>query len=409
MRISVRYEKIQQKIINKLLDKYENSKTFLGTNQVNQAFEVKVIELFPKYSDDAEYDLFCEINDAIYDLEKEGLINVVCQRNNIIKSVLLNKDSLESCYDFIKREPKKEQNKWFMQVMKEYSNYSDILNKYFSVQKDKIDKNQKVEYYTGDKEEYIDVLKLVIELQNNNEEQFIRDFSIKLYNNSKRVEQIASKAQGLMYQYGDFQEKESVFEECGIVKTPTYVCMKGQGVIELGNQIIDLSKINGDIALSTESLKSLKRINIKVGRVITIENLTSFHDYNASKDFVIYLGGFHNKIKRRFLMFLYEQNTNKEYRHFGDIDAGGFYILEHLKEKTKIPFKSIYMDIAVLKKFRNNERKLTKNDVKRINDLIEKLNFLFEKGELQEDYRNVLNYMLEHNCKLEQESVVDLD
>ena len=67
------------------------------------------------------------------------------------------------------------------------------------------------------------------------------------------------------------------------------------------------------------------------------------------------------------------------------------------------------MDIAVLKKFRNNERKLTKNDVKRINDLIEKLNFLFEKGELQEDYRNVLNYMLENNCKLEQESVVDLD
>ena len=102
--------------------------------------------------------MFCEINDAIYDLEKEGLINVVCQRNNIIKSVLLNKDSLEACYDFIKREPKKEQNKWFMQVMKEYSNYSDILNKYFSVQKDKIDKNQKVEYYTGDKEEYIDLL-----------------------------------------------------------------------------------------------------------------------------------------------------------------------------------------------------------------------------------------------------------
>ena len=56
MEISVRYEKIQQKIINKLLDKYENSKTFLGTNQVNQAFDVKVIELFPKYGDDAEYD-----------------------------------------------------------------------------------------------------------------------------------------------------------------------------------------------------------------------------------------------------------------------------------------------------------------------------------------------------------------
>ena len=170
-----------------------------------------------------------------------------------------------------------------------------------------------------------------------------------------------------------------------------------------------MSKINGDIALSTESLKSLKRIIIKASRVITIENLTSFHDYNASKDFVIYLGGFHNKTKRRFLMFLYEQNTNKEYRHFGDIDAGGFYILEHLKEKTKIPFKSIYMDIDVLKKYRNNTRELSKNDVKRINDVLLNLNYLSEKEELQEDYRNVLNYMLEHNCKLEQENVVDLD
>ena len=52
---------------------------------------------------------------------------------------------------------------------------------------------------------------------------------------------------------------------------------------------------------------------------------------------------------------------------------------------------------------------MVNNIIKNKVDLIEKLNFLFEKGELQEDYRNVLNYMIEHNCKLEQENVVDLD
>ena len=67
------------------------------------------------------------------------------------------------------------------------------------------------------------------------------------------------------------------------------------------------------------------------------------------------------------------------------------------------------MDIDVLKKYRNNTRELSKNDVKRINDVLLNLNYLSEKEELQEDYRNVLNYMLEHNCKLEQESVIDLD
>ena len=39
----------------------------------------------------------------------------------------------------------------------------------------------------------------------------------------------------------------------------------------------------------------------------------------------------------------------------------------------------------------------TKNDVKRITALLEKLNKLSLKGELQEDYREVLRYMLEHN------------
>lgn len=69
---------------------------------------------------------------------------------------------------------------------------------------------------------------------------------------------------------------------------------------------------------------------------------TSFHDYSAEDDFVVYLGGFHNKVKRDFLLYLYQWNPEKEYRHFGDIDAGGFYILEHLKKETGIPFRSLY-------------------------------------------------------------------
>ena len=65
----MRYEKIQQKTLNRLLDKYEKSKTFTGTNQVNQRFEKRIIELFSKYNDDAEYELICDVNDSLKDLE----------------------------------------------------------------------------------------------------------------------------------------------------------------------------------------------------------------------------------------------------------------------------------------------------------------------------------------------------
>ena len=108
-------------------------------------------------------------------------------------------------------------------------------------------------------------------------------------------------------------------------------------------------------------------------RVVTIENLTSFHEYIPDGDFVVYLGGFHNKVKREFLCFLFEQNPEKEYRHFGDIDAGGFYILEHLKRKTGIPFLSLYMDTKILQIYRESTMPLTTGDRKRLHALYDEL------------------------------------
>ena len=75
--------------------------------------------------------------------------------------------------------------------------------------------------------------------------------------------------------------------------------MSGNGSIKIGGksssdeQKIDLSIIEGDIALSTESVKSLKDVIVMGKRVVTVENLTSFHDYSVEDDFVVYLGGFH--------------------------------------------------------------------------------------------------------------------
>ena len=91
----MRRNDIQRKIIHNLLDKYENSKTFLGENQAYQKFSRRLIELFPRYNDDAEYDYFCGINDALKELQSIGLIILRFQRGNIIESVELNLQQLE--------------------------------------------------------------------------------------------------------------------------------------------------------------------------------------------------------------------------------------------------------------------------------------------------------------------------
>ena len=108
---------------------------------------------------------------------------------------------------------------------------------------------------------------------------------------------------------------------------------------------------------------------------------------------MIYLGGFHNAIRRNFIKKIADQNPTITFLHFGDIDAGGFYILEHLIKKTGISFKPFMMDVETLEKYRGSTKSLTENDRKRLNRL--------EKTRFNE----VISYMLEHNCKLEQEAI----
>ncbi len=402
------FKKIQDIVLNKLLDKYEKSKTFTGTNQMNQSFGKRVSEMFSKYNDDAEYELFCDVNEALHKLEMLQYISIIYERGDIINMVSLNVANLDEIYEFVGREPKRDENGWLLDTMLYFENKLNnnsrlqLLENYFKIQREKLSKNQKVEYFDGEKTNYVDLLTLVYELLINENEIFVRDLSIRLFHDSKRVEKLESKAKALLYQYGEYLDKETVFEECNVLKTPTYVSVKGKAILMIAGQTVDLSKLMGDIALSTESLKELESVKVTGKRIVTVENLTSFHNYGAAKqesdDFIIYLGGFHNRAKREFLMKLYEQNKDKEYRHFGDIDAGGFYILEHLKRKTGIPFVSLCMDINTLEKYMEHTKALTVNDRKRLELLLNKL----------ECDREVVEFMLNKDCKLEQEAVYEL-
>ncbi|MCI8364186.1 MAG: hypothetical protein HFG34_04465 [Eubacterium sp.] len=403
---------LQGKVLQHLLDLYEKSKTFLEINKVSQSFSVPVDRLFPRYKDDSEYDFFCRVNESLEELENLSFVFLERERNGILKKVVLNRDRLDECYKALGRTPRKEEQAHITELWEELCHESQRgdgrlqpLWDYIEVQKERIAGNKNVEYYEQDLEDYRDLLKLAVAALSNEQEIFIRTLSIQLFANSKRLEKLAPRLKALLFRYGEYGDKDSVLEECGIVRTPTYVVMKGNARIRLGSQRIDLSQIEGDLALSTSSLKELRQAEVLGERVVTIENLTTFHEFPSGSDFVVYLGGFHNKVKREFLLFLYKQNSHKEYRHFGDIDAGGFYILEHLKKKTGISFMSLMMDRKVLEKYRGSTMPLTGNDRRRLQSLYDELTRQVAEGTAVEDYRDTLAYMLEQNCKLEQEVV----
>ena len=384
--------KYEKDILNALLDKYERSKSFTGNSKVARKIKVKILEMFPEYEDEAEYELFTEVNDAVVQLAEKGYIYPKENKNDMITYLELNVNAMENIYSVLSRVPKGQINNQIMQLLHYYESKSQILYAYCDTQKKRLSENKKVEFFDGDISEYENILKSVAAIINVAEETYIRDFSVKVLNDSKAFDRIKNKVAKLLFRYGDYPNEDTILEDLNIIKNPGHVYFKGCGSITISGQTIDLSALNGDIAVSSVLLNSIEEIRVTGENVITIENLTTFNDFSDPGALVIYLGGYHNSHRRNFIRKIYEQNANKRYLHYGDIDAGGFYILLHLRRKTGVPFEAYHMDIETLKRYSKNTRMLTENDRKRLIALIDS------------EFSNTVNYMLENNCKLEQEA-----
>ena len=385
--------KYEKQILNVLIDKYEGSKSFIGTNQVNQSFTCKLDQLFPKYKDDSEYDLFCAVNESVDALVEEGFVTVKKLKNRVIQSVTLNLEDINKVYEYLGRIPKSDIVVDLKKILILYKDCNVILSAYCSRQLERLAENKSVEFFDDDFDIYESILKIVSKITEVKNETFERDFSIQVLGDSKAFEKIRSKVVSFLYEYGDFPDKETLLADLNIVKNPGHVYFKGKGKLTICGQQIDFSKMPGDMAISSEMLKNVDSVTVFGDVVITIENLTTFNAFNCEKSFAIYLGGYHNTSRRNFIKKVYEQNSDKQYLHFGDIDAGGIHILKHLRAKTNIQFLPYKMDIETLSANMGSWKKLTDNDIKRLRKIEDK------------EFQGLIDYMLSNNCKLEQEAI----
>ena len=393
---------ILNKILGYLVDRYENSRTFIGDNKTRQTFRVYISKVLPKYADDSEYTFYQDVNLALAEIETTGIVVLKKERNGRIEYAELRIENIEKAYLCLKRKSKSEKNNEILLLFAEFENldkeiYAPLLW-HIIRQKQCLKENKKTQFTDDGIENYRDILTAAKAVLENRAEILIREMSVRLFNNSKRLEEIESQVRTLLFNSGEscgrpYDGRETVFEEHDILKMPSYIMLKGKGILHCG-QDIDLAKIGGDIGLSSNTLKSLEYTDLQGADVITVENLTSFYRYECKNEMAIYLGGFHNSVKRQFIKMLSEHNPKSVFHHYGDIDAGGFYILEHLKAKTGISFQPFRMDIAELERCRSHWLPLTENDRRRIHSILAK----------NPPYSAVLQYMLDNNCKLEQEA-----
>lgn len=122
--------------------------------------------------------------------------------------------------------------------------------------------------------------------------------------------------------------------------------------------------------MSSYLIKKLAFILVEAENIVTVENLTSFHRVNDDNCAYIYLAGYHNSEKQALLRRINQENPNKTWFHFGDIDPDGLYILEHIRKGTEIAFSPLFMSSSELKKYDKYCKQLNDKDKVKAENLI---------------------------------------
>lgn len=385
-----------KEILISLIDKYERSKVSDGNNQIRVSVKLATDKLFPKYLDNEAFELREKVNEAIEELISKGWIVSKRSSNHTYLNITLpqNENVLNQIYLFLDREKKSDRRQRLTEIFTTFMGSGDwVVEKYCKKQLENLVQNKAVEFFDGDYEELKSILACCIALKKLPQEMYYRNFSVKQFGDSKKFELLQGKISSLLFKYGDFSEKESVFDELGLLKTPSYIHIKGNvSIFWEDGKCLDAAGLDGGIGISTADVKKIVSVNIQDEKIVTIENLTSFFSFSSAGICAVYLGGFCNHLRRDFLMKVYRSEPKKQYFHFGDIDAGGFYIFEDLCKKTDIPFQPLSMGIDTLCSYKSYWKELTKNDVARLQKIKSPI------------FQEVISYMLEHNCKLEQEA-----
>lgn len=401
--------KYKDYILNSLIDSYERSSLSRDENTVAVHISFPINKkTMPVYFDENSL-AYEEIHAVAGYLEELGYTYSVWKagkKNHILQKIILHDEKVDEIYQYLGRTSKKTQEQDQIQILKklkeEYN--TPVAGKFICYLIERLEEGKTVKEFIelNDTRETRLLISAIVAIESNHDDVYIREFSVRCFGDSKEMEKRLGLIGKIFRRFSkEFAEldNEAILAEYGIYRTPNYIYVKGCGSFCIGNpdsQKINLVDLHQGIGLSGEDLESLKWLtDVSVKKIVTIENLTTFFRWSEDESILIYLGGYHNAVRRAFLKKLYKAFPSAQYFHFGDIDVGGFEIYKDLCRRTEIPFRTYMMGILQLEQYKAYAKKLTINDRRRLEALL-------ENDEYQEVWP-VLEYMKEHGIKLEQE------
>ena len=238
----------------------------------------------------------------------------------------------------------------------------------------------------------------------NKEEIYIRDLSKMVLGDSKAFSgKVKEKAEALLEKCSDSDALEkmadmksrygrgaNIFLVYNVVSTPRHIPAFGD--IEITTPFCVIDSRSMPYVFLSDAINKYQRIRIKTPDFITIENQTTYEDFFEDGYTKFYVGGFPGYAEKELLAKIYRDNPDVTFHHWGDIDCGGFRIFDNIRRyiPTLVPYN---MDVDTLSKYADFAAPLTVNDKR----------YLLSAD--VEPFRELADYMVRHDMKLEQESV----
>lgn len=405
-------------ILNRLLDKYERSKLYLGEGTLNRRVLLKMNKKeFPEYDVEVS-DIRELVNSIVKELSEKCILDFAWlkyEKNNIIEKVWLRMDNILEAYREAARTPKSIRTDAILNLVRDYREHITAawILSFLNDAESCITLRKSLSPLLPDDERsakaVLDALKAIND--KDDEECLERVFSIRCFGDSKYFERnVRKRIVGIVDKYfilnssdSEILSDDEILAQIGIVKSAEQIEFCGGVAGLLYERSVDFSVFKYGSCINSQTAKDIEIKALKsVKKVLFIENKANYFDYISKKrseeELVVFHGGFYSPVKGLFFKKIYEagKKDNLEFYHWSDIDLGGFRIFNRLKSEIIPGLKPLKMDREA---FLSKKEYWMSFDEKYGYALYEML----DKKEFSE-FRDVIELMLRVRARLEQEA-----
>jgi hypothetical protein len=389
---------IAREILTRLLDRYERP-----DRDPDRVMRVRLSEV-PDYAASARH----EVNAALIELVRQGLITVQWvkhETDNWLDKVDLNLDRVEALYALLKRRPRRDQVAALHTLIDAQTPASDWHVQALSWLRQQLDTYHSIAPFQLDDPRFntdlLDTFNALAQLQTPLLE---RTFSVQLFGDSKRFEDLRPAVLTVLRRHSPYApdhlgDDDSLLRAHLLQRVPEYVLLCGPLALKLTDTTLPLTLYPDGLSLPATTLRAATVLACPARAVITIENATSYHELISlqTPDVLhLFTGGFASPTVIALLQAIRSAQPALPLYHWGDLDAGGFRILLHLRKQLG-EVKSLVMNEAAFTQYQRWAQPLTAND--RVG-----LTALRANAGLQ-DCAGVIGLLLATDRKLEQEAV----